>query len=53
MLTTAEPISSIAIKCGMCDQAHLTRTFRRRVGETPHTWRRARAASCELTSDET
>jgi len=39
MLTTAEPLSAIAISCGMCDQPHFTRSFHRIVGETPHTWR--------------
>jgi AraC family transcriptional regulator len=42
MLTTSEPLSSIALECGMCDQAHFTRSFHRIVGETPYTWRRAR-----------
>jgi AraC family transcriptional regulator len=42
MLTTHEPLSSIALRCGMCDQAHFTRSFRRIVGETPRSWRRAR-----------
>lgn len=45
MLTTPEPLSSIALKCGMCDQAHFTRSFHRIVGETPYTWRRARQGS--------
>jgi AraC family transcriptional regulator len=42
MLTTSEPLSSIAIRCGMCDQPHFTRSFHRIVGETPYTWRRTR-----------
>jgi AraC-like DNA-binding protein len=42
MLTTSEPISSIAVRCGMCDQSHFTRSFHRVVGETPYTWRRTR-----------
>ena len=42
MLTTAEPLSSIAVRCGMCDQPHFTRSFHRIVGETPYTWRRTR-----------
>ena len=42
MVTTREPLSSIALRCGMCDQAHFTRSFRRIVGETPRSWRRAR-----------
>jgi AraC family transcriptional regulator len=27
MLTTSEPLSSIAVSCGMCDQPHFTRSF--------------------------
>jgi AraC family transcriptional regulator len=42
MLTTCEPLCSIAIRCGMCDQQHFTRSFHRIVGETPGRWRRAR-----------
>jgi transcriptional regulator GlxA family with amidase domain len=42
MLTTSEPLSSIAVTCGMCDQQHFSRSFHRIVGQTPYTWRRAR-----------
>jgi AraC family transcriptional regulator len=42
MLTTAEPLCAIAVRCGMCDQSHFTRLFHHMVGETPHVWRRAR-----------
>jgi AraC family transcriptional regulator len=42
MLTTSEPLSAIAIRCGMCDQQHFTRSFHRMVGETPYAWRRHR-----------
>jgi AraC-like DNA-binding protein len=45
MLTTCEPLCSIALGCGMCDQPHFTRTFHRIVGETPRSWRRARRAA--------
>jgi|HubBroStandDraft_1064217.scaffolds.fasta_scaffold00071_4 AraC family transcriptional regulator len=45
MLTTSEPLSSVALKCGMCDQAHFTRSFHRIVGETPYAWRRTRQGS--------
>ena len=48
MLTTREPLSSIALRCGMCDQAHFTRSFRRIVGETPHSWRRTRCSATKL-----
>lgn len=42
MLATCEPLSSIALSCGMCDHPHFSRTFHRIVGETPHSWRRSR-----------
>ena len=48
MLTTPEPLSSIAVRCGMCDQSHLTRIFRRIVGETPYAWRRTRRDSLNI-----
>ncbi len=44
MLGTAQELSIIAVGCGMSDQSHLTRWFRRVVGETPASWRRARWA---------
>jgi len=40
MLTTDEPLSQIAVACGLCDQSHLCRVFRRIVGATPRAWRR-------------
>jgi AraC family transcriptional regulator len=40
MLTTEEPLSRIALACGMADQAHLLKLFRRCVGEPPGAWRR-------------
>jgi AraC-like DNA-binding protein len=43
MLTTDKALSEIAAECGLADQAHLTRLFRRLVGESPAAWRRARA----------
>jgi AraC-like DNA-binding protein len=41
MVSTCEPLSKIALSCGMSDQSHLTHWFRRVLGETPNTWRRA------------
>jgi AraC family transcriptional regulator len=35
-------LTQIALRCGMCDQSHFTKKFRRVVGETPHSWRRIR-----------
>jgi AraC family transcriptional regulator len=48
MLTTSEPLSSIAVRCGMCDQPHFTRSFHRIVGETPYAWRRTRRGSLNI-----
>jgi AraC family transcriptional regulator len=42
MLSTDAPLSAIALDCGLADQAHLSRLFRRVVGESPRAWRRAR-----------
>jgi AraC family transcriptional regulator len=42
MLTTPESLSQIAALCGMADQAHFCKLFRRLVGESPNAWRRAR-----------
>ncbi len=40
--STREPLSQIAVACGLCDQAHLCRLFRRVFGVSPAAWRRAR-----------
>jgi AraC-like DNA-binding protein len=42
MLTTSASLCEIALHCGMSDQSHFTRSFRRVVGETPCAWRQAR-----------
>ena len=47
MLTTGASLSEIALSCGMSDQSHFTRTFRRIVGETPSSWRQARHGAIE------
>ncbi len=39
-----EPLSEIALATGFCDQAHLGRIFRRRLGQTPAAFRRAQRA---------
>ena len=41
MRTTREPLSQLALACGLSDQAHLSRVFRRITGMTPSAWRRA------------
>jgi AraC family transcriptional regulator len=39
--TTNEPLSQVALASGLCDQAHLCRVFRRKMGITPAAWRHA------------
>ena len=38
--STSEPLSQIAHACGLSDQAHLTKVFKRLAGTTPLKWRR-------------
>jgi AraC family transcriptional regulator len=45
MLSTDASLSDIALDCGLADQSHLTRLFRRIVGESPSAWRRARLSA--------
>ena len=40
MLSTSQSLSHVALHCGLYDQAHLTRLFRRIVGQSPAAWRR-------------
>jgi AraC-like DNA-binding protein len=47
MLTTGASLSEIALSCGMSDQSHFTRSFRRIVGETPSSWRQTRHGAME------
>ncbi|HEY0802043.1 MAG TPA: AraC family transcriptional regulator [Steroidobacteraceae bacterium] len=44
MRTTCEPLSQVAVACGLCDQAHLCKVFRRMTGMSPSAWRRAMPA---------
>jgi len=43
MRTTEAPLAQIAVECGMTDQSHFCRVFRRVVGQSPNKWRRANA----------
>lgn len=43
MIATDQPLAQIALACGMADQAHFSRLFRRLVGESPSRWRRRHA----------
>jgi AraC family transcriptional regulator len=40
MLASRLPLSQVALECGMCDQPHFCRVFRRIVGINPNAWRR-------------
>jgi AraC family transcriptional regulator len=44
MLSTDMPLCDIAFECGLADQAHLSRLFRKVVGETPAAWRKCRVS---------
>jgi len=41
MLGTDMPLCEVALACGFADQAHLSRLFRRIVGNSPSAWRRS------------
>jgi AraC-like DNA-binding protein len=47
MLTTRASLSEIALCCGMSDQSHFTRSFRRIVREAPSSWRLTRHGAIE------
>jgi AraC family transcriptional regulator len=50
MMTSAEPLSEIALSVGFSDQAHLCRLFRQAFGRSPANWRRERVIPGEVTS---
>lgn len=51
MRTSDEPLSQVAIACGLCDQSHFCRVFRRATGLSPAAWRRANALDPAIGSD--
>jgi AraC family transcriptional regulator len=51
MCTTSYNLSTIAAACGLSDQSHLTRLFRRLVGMSPKQWRSLhQARTCAMAS---
>ncbi|MDO1584950.1 helix-turn-helix domain-containing protein [Rhizobium oryzicola] len=47
LLAKDRPLAEIALDCGMCDQAHLSRVFRKATGLAPSQWRREFASLTE------
>ncbi len=52
MLTTNASLGQIAVDCGLADQAHFNKLFRKFAGESPGAWRRARVNGA-LTNPQT
>ena len=50
LLSSQAPLSQIGLDCGMHDQSHFTRVFRRFVGINPGVWRRQFSAGEANTS---
>lgn len=47
MLTTEEALCQVALACGFADQAHLSKLFRRKLGDSPSAWRRRNRAELQ------
>jgi transcriptional regulator GlxA family with amidase domain len=52
MRTTGQALSQVAVACGLCDQPHLCKLFRRIVGMSPSAWRRAMPAKDTAKADQ-
>lgn len=52
ILLTDKPLSQIALDCGMADQSHLTKLFRRCYGMSPGKWRKLQHGSEVATADQ-
>jgi AraC-like DNA-binding protein len=52
ILLTDKPLSQIALDCGMADQSHLTKLFRRSYGMSPGKWRKLQHGSETLTAGQ-
>ena len=48
LIATREPLSQVALACGLSDQAHLCKVFRRAMGASPSHWRRAMTTATRL-----
>jgi AraC family transcriptional regulator len=47
MIETDMALSEVALSCGLADQAHFSRVFRRLEGDAPSAWRRRRIRRLE------
>jgi AraC-like DNA-binding protein len=52
ILLTDKPLSQIALECGMADQSHLTKLFRRSYGMSPGKWRKLQHGSETATVEQ-
>src|SRR5258708_3733306 len=48
MLTTNSSLGQIAAECGLADQAHFNKLFRKFAGVSPGAWRRARMTGAAI-----
>jgi AraC family transcriptional regulator len=53
MLTTSASLGQIAADCGLADQAHFNKLFRKFAGVSPGAWRRARVTEAAIGSRTT